>query len=173
MSFSSCKTSATVPPLLQRSGGGRRGQFNNFVESATVSLPRVCCERGVCGQRIAGTVGRREGVPENSLEGVCRCQKVPREVAKASSRQKTVPRSAETVPRCAETACRRKECFRLPQKRMLPPAAKENSLSGRKSVIRMQKDSLPKGRLSEKYLLSFAVKDYSHSIVALGFGDMS
>ena len=46
---SSCKTSATVPPLLQRSRGGRRGQFNNFVESATVSLPRLCCERGVCG----------------------------------------------------------------------------------------------------------------------------
>ena len=146
MSFSSCKTSATVPPLLQRSGGGRRGQFNNFVESATVSLPRVCCERGVCGQRIAGTVGRREGVPENSLEGVCRCQKVPREVAKASSRQKT-------VPRCAETACCRRECCRLSPKRMLPPASKENSLSGRKSVIRTQKNSLPKGRLPEKYLL--------------------
>ena len=119
LTFSSCKTSATVPPLLQRSGGGRRGQFNNFVESATVSLPRVCCERGVCGQRIAGTVGRREGVPENSLEGVCRCQKVPREVAKASSRQKT-------VPRCAETACRREECCCLLPKRMLPPVAEEN-----------------------------------------------
>ena len=125
LTFSSCKTSATVPPLLQRSGGGRRGQFNNFVESATVSLPRVCCERGVCGQRIAGTVGRREGVPENSLEGVCRCQKVPREVAKASSRQKTAPQhrgirlpppemSPSTVP------------SRLSPKRMLPSAAEEN-----------------------------------------------
>ena len=58
-------------------------------------------------------------MPENSLKGVCRCQKVPREVAKASSRQKT-------VPRCAETACRRKECFRLLPKRMLLPAAEKN-----------------------------------------------
>ena len=164
MSFSSCKTSATVPPLQQRSGGGRRGQFNNFVESATVSLPRVCCERGVCGQRIAGTVGRREGVSENSLEGVCKCQKVPREVAKASSRQKT-------VPRCAETACCRRECCCLPPKRMLLPAAKENSLSGRKSVIRMQKKTASQKEGCLK--VSVAVKDYSHSIVALGFGDIS
>ena len=110
-----------------------------------LSLPRCpfpeCVVRGVCvDNELQELSGGGKVCQKKAWKVYASARKYPWKWQKLLPDRK-LSLVAQKLPVAEENvaACRRKECCCLPPKRVLPPAAKENSLSGRKSVIRTQK----------------------------------
>ena len=110
-----------------------------------LSLPRCpfpeCAVRGVCvDDELQELSGGGKVCQKTAWKVYAGARKYPGKWQKLLPDRKLSP-AAQKLPVAEENVavCRRRECCCLLQKRMLLPAAKENSLSGRKSVIRTQK----------------------------------
>ena len=124
-----------------------------------LSLPRCpfpeCAVRGVCvDDELQELSGGGKVCQKTAWKVYAGARKYPGKWQKLLPDRKLSP-AAQKLPAAEENvaACCRRECCRLPPKRMFPPAAeeiatacrrKENSLSGRKSVIRAQKTASQK-----------------------------